>query len=184
MPNWCHDAVERVTPAASRGRVVFLAVACNLRHGAAVEDFEFAGGPSQTVRGSSTRSPRPDILIVDDDATLREGLIDLFRLEGRTAVGASSGGEALFFLAKGLLPGVILLDLEMPVMNGWDFLHALERVPDLPRIPIVVMSGATSDRELPPREADAGFFKKPINFDALLVVVNRHLPSREVRLRR
>jgi CheY-like chemotaxis protein len=122
----------------------------------------------------------PDILVVDDDATLREGLIGFFRLEGRSAMGASNGAEALFLLGKEVWPGVILLDLNMPVMNGWDFVSALERMSELPRIPIAIMSGATSNREIPPREADAGFFKKPVNLDALLATVDRHLPPRAI----
>lgn len=126
------------------------------------------------------RSSRPDILVIDDDAALREGLIGFFSLEGRSAVGASNGAEALFLLGKGSWPGVILLDLNMPIMNGWDFVRALERMPALPRIPIVIMSGVTSDREVPPRETDAGFFKKPLNFDALLTAVNLHLPRRGI----
>ena len=48
--------------------------------------------------------PDPDILVVDDDATLREGLIDFFRLEGRSAVGAPNGAEALFLLGRGSGP--------------------------------------------------------------------------------
>jgi CheY-like chemotaxis protein len=122
----------------------------------------------------------PDILVIDDDATLREGLIDFFRLEGRSAVGASNGAEALFLLGRGSWPGVILLDLNMPVMDGWDFVRALERMPALPRIPIVVMSGVASDHDVPPRETDAGFFKKPLNLDALLTVVDLHLPHRGI----
>lgn len=135
---------------------------------------------SQALQGSRNRFSSPDILVVDDDATLREGLIDLFRLEGRSAVGAKSGAEALFLLGKGVHPGVILLDLDMPVMNGWDFVRALERNPAMPRIPIVIVSGVASDREIPQREIDAGFFKKPVNFDALLTAVGQHLPHRGV----
>ena len=75
---------------------------------------------------------------------------------------------------------MILLDLNMPVMDGWNFVRALERIPALPRIPFVVMSGIASDREVPPRETDAGFFKKPLNLDALLAVVDRHLPHRAI----
>ena len=135
---------------------------------------------SQMVQDSRDRFSSPDILVIDDDATLREGLIDLFRIEGLSAVGAESGAEALFLLRAGVHPGVILLDLDMPVMNGWDFLSALENLPALPRIPIAIVSGIASDREIPPREADAGFFKKPVNLDALLAAVNRQLPHRGV----
>lgn len=138
---------------------------------------------AQAAQGSQNRSSSPDILVVDDDATLREGLIDLFRLEGLSAVGAESGAEALFLLRAGVYPGVILLDLDMPVMNGWAFVRALEHLPTLPRIPIAIVSGITSDREIPPRETDAGFFKKPVNFDALLAAVDQQLPYRGVARR-
>jgi len=134
----------------------------------------------QAVQSSGNRSSSADILVVDDDATLREGLIDLFRLEGRSAVGASNGAEALFLLGKGFWPGLILLDLDMPILNGWDFVTALERMPALPRIPIAIMSGVASDRDVPHRETDAGFFKKPVNFDALLAAVNQHLPHHKI----
>jgi CheY-like chemotaxis protein len=141
-------------------------------------------GSTAALEGKSVqRALSPDILVVDDDAALREGLIGFFRLEGRSAIGASNGAEALFLLGKEVRPGVILLDLNMPMMNGWDFVSALERIPELPRIPIAIMSGVT-DREIPPCETDAGFFKKPVNFDALLAAVNRHLPPREVPRRR
>src|SRR6266704_784663 len=106
------------------------------------------------VEGQSVqRALSPDILVVDDDSTLREGLIGFFRLEGRSAMGASNGAEALFLLGKDVWPRVILLDLNMPMMNGWDFVSALDRMPDLPRIPIAIMSGVT-DREIPPCETD------------------------------
>jgi two-component system, chemotaxis family, chemotaxis protein CheY len=129
---------------------------------------------------SVQRASSPDILVVDDDATLREGLIMFFRLEGRSAMGASNGAEALFLLGKEVWPGVILLDLNMPTMNGWDFVSALGRMPELPRIPIAIMSGVASDSDAPPCETDAGFFRKPVNFDALLAAVDRHLPPRAI----
>lgn len=136
---------------------------------------------STALEGQSVeRALSPDILVVDDDVTLREGLVGFFRLEGRSAMGASNGAEALFLLGKDVRPGVIVLDLNMPTMNGWDFVSALDRMPDLPRIPIAIMSGVTSDREIPPCETDAGFFRKPVNFDELLAAVNRHLPPREI----
>ena len=135
---------------------------------------------AQAAQGSRNRFSSPDILVVDDDATLREGLIDLFRLEGLSAVGAESGARRSFFCAQGVYPGVILLDLDMPVMNGWDFVSALEHLPALPRIPIAIVSGVASGREIPPRETDAGFFKKPVNFDALLTAVDQQLPHRGV----
>lgn len=145
-----------------------------------IRQLKTAAGRDPGAQAARVRSSRPDVLVIDDDATLREGLIDFFRLEGRSAVGASNGAEALFLLGRGFSPGVILLDLNMPIMNGWEFVSALERMPAIPRIPIAVMSGVSSDGEVPPRETDAGFFRKPVNFDAVLAAVNEHLPHREI----
>jgi two-component system CheB/CheR fusion protein len=118
---------------------------------------------------------RPDILIVDDDATLREGLIELFRMEGLSAVGSSTGSDALFLLQKGLKPRVMLVDLDMPVMNGWELIRALGTLPSLPDIPVIVMSGIAPESLAPRPAHEAGFFRKPVNFDRLMTTIKGHL---------
>ena len=61
------------------------------------------------------------ILIVDDDKDVRIALAELLEGEGYTVAGAHNGQEALQLMRGGLHPAVILLDLMMPVMDGWDF---------------------------------------------------------------
>jgi CheY-like chemotaxis protein len=112
-----------------------------------------------------------DVLVVDDDRALREGLIELFRMEGVSSRGAANGLEALSLLSKGLRPRVILLDLDMPVLNGWGVVEGLSHDADLAEIPLVIMSGVVEEERAPLRKGDLGFFRKPLNFDAVLARV-------------
>src|SRR5256885_4115291 len=89
------------------------------------------------------------ILLVDDDPLLREALADAFSAEGHAVHEAEHGGRALELLASGVRPGIILLDIVMPVMNGFDFLERKNADPDLAAIPVVVISA--TERRLPPR---------------------------------
>jgi CheY-like chemotaxis protein len=114
-----------------------------------------------------------DVLVVDDDRILREGLVELFRMEGLSARAAVNGLEALSLLSKGLRPLAILLDLDMPVMNGWGVVEGLSRDADLAEIPVVIMSGVVGEESAPLREGDLGFFRKPLNFDGVLAQLHR-----------
>jgi two-component system OmpR family response regulator len=119
-----------------------------------------------------------DVLIVDDDQALREGLVELFRMEGISARGAANGLEALSHLSKGLRPRVILLDLDMPGLNGWGVVEGLSRNVDFAGIPLLIMSGIVAEERAPLRKGDLGFFRKPLNFDGVLARVRTVLPGR------
>ena len=82
------------------------------------------------------------VLVVDDDAPLMEGLLELLEEEGCTVVSAPNGREALDRLREGLRPDVILLDLVMPVMNGWEFRREQLANDNLKSIPVVVLTAA------------------------------------------
>lgn len=115
--------------------------------------------------------PGCDVLVVDDDRALRDGLVELFRMEGISALAASNGLEALSLLSKGLTPLVILLDLDMPVLNGWGVVEGLSRSANLAQIPLMIMSGIVTEERAPLRKGDLGFFRKPLNFDGVLARV-------------
>lgn len=115
------------------------------------------------------------VLVVDDDRSLREGLIELFRMEGIPARGAANGLEALSLLSKGLRPRVILLDLDMPGLNGWGVVEGMSRHPELDEIPVLIMSGVVPEERTPLRKGDLGFFRKPLNFDGVLARVRTAL---------
>ncbi len=81
------------------------------------------------------------VLVVEDDVTIRETLVEVLADEGYEAVGASNGVEALARLEEpGTRPCLIVLDLMMPVMDGAGFREEQLRRPDLAEIPVVVLS--------------------------------------------
>src|SRR5437762_1463449 len=82
------------------------------------------------------------VLIVDDDRNVAEGLLEVLESEGYEVQTADNGRSALDRLRGGLRPCAILLDLMMPVMDGWDFRHAQMSDADLKEIPVVVISAA------------------------------------------
>src|SRR4029077_11326583 len=112
------------------------------------------------------------VLIVEDDEDLREMMAQLLMLEGFHAATVANGREALEYLHEAQKPDVILLDLMMPVMDGWEFRRQQQADPALAPVPVIVLSaldqaGATS------LEAEA-FLKKPLDFDRLLSLVRTY----------
>jgi CheY-like chemotaxis protein len=81
------------------------------------------------------------ILVVDDDAEFRATLRQVLEDEGCAVVEAEDGRAALAILRSMRLPHLILLDLMMPVMNGWDFHAEMQKDPALAAIPVAVLSG-------------------------------------------
>jgi CheY-like chemotaxis protein len=117
-----------------------------------------------------------NVLIVDDDPNLVRLMSQFLKLEGFATVAAANGREALAYLRGGGDASVILLDLRMPVMDGWEFRREQRGDPGLAAIPIVVMSGMDSD-PAPELEA-AACFSKPISFLEVVGVVRRLCESR------
>ncbi len=115
------------------------------------------------------------ILIVEDDADLREALSEILRDEGYDVAGAAHGGEALDRLRGDFRrPALILLDLTMPVMNGWQFRAEQRRDPDLSDIPVVVLSGGDRLTEQMGPLGIQEYVRKPIELDRLLAAIRRH----------
>ena len=112
------------------------------------------------------------ILIIDDDAGIRELLTIFLSFKGYPALGLANGAEALTYLQQTPLPQLILLDLTMPVMDGVAFRHAQQQDPHLSAIPVVVMSAVEELLALQGM-ADA-YLPKPIDFDALLPLVEQY----------
>jgi CheY-like chemotaxis protein len=118
----------------------------------------------------STRS----ILLVEDDAAVREALAAFLEGAGYPVVEAGDGAEALGRLRHADGVGLILLDLMMPVMSGWEFRDAQRRDPRLAEIPVVVV---TADHEALERATTAGLagcLLKPVDLTELLGLVERY----------
>jgi CheY-like chemotaxis protein len=112
------------------------------------------------------------ILLVEDDTDIRTTLKEVLELEGYDVVPAGNGKEAFDALqTMDVHPCLILLDLMMPIMNGWEFLEAQQATAMLASIPVVVVSAA-GDKA---RSAKAhGFIKKPIEVDGLLKMIKQY----------
>ena len=112
------------------------------------------------------------VLIVEDDSDLREMMAQLLTLEGFHSAAVANGKEALRYLSAGDTPNVILLDLMMPVMDGWEFRRVQQADPVLARVPTIVLSALDQARAVD-LKPDA-FLKKPLDFDRLLQLVREY----------
>jgi two-component system response regulator MprA len=110
----------------------------------------------------------PKIMLIEDDSDLADTLADVLTMEGYRIVYAADGMAALALLAESELPDLILLDLLMPNMNGWEFREAQRRNERLAAIPVVVLS-ATGERSRP-IEATR-ILRKPVTLETLLATV-------------
>jgi CheY-like chemotaxis protein len=109
------------------------------------------------------------ILVVDDDADARLAYAALLSAHGYSVVVASDGGEAVDLLEAGLRPSVIVLDLNMPTMDGWAFLRHLRRTARS-AIPVVVTSGDVRER---PAMGEDAWLEKPVAPDRFYAIVAR-----------
>jgi CheY-like chemotaxis protein len=114
------------------------------------------------------------ILIVDDDADVREMLSQFFSIEGYRVTTAGNGQEALDQLRHGQATDLILLDLMMPVMDGWQFRMEQQRDPELAPIPVVVLSAVYNARERAALLGAVDYMQKPVEFDKLIETAERH----------
>ena len=109
------------------------------------------------------------VLVVDDERDIREAVSEVLVDEGYQVLGAGDGAEALE-QSRAHRPDVILLDLMMPGMNGWEFRAAQQADPDLGNIPVIVLSALGRVSGLDAAE----FLQKPFELDQLLTAVRQH----------
>ena len=115
------------------------------------------------------------ILIVDDDFGIRDYLTQILQDEGYQVAAAANGLEALDYLkARPRRPCVILLDLTMPIMNGWDFRAAQRQEPRLDAVPVVVLTADGAASQKAAALGAAGFLQKPVSISTLLNTVERY----------
>ena len=108
------------------------------------------------------------LLIVEDDPLTRAGLIELLTKDGRAIVTAGDGQEALSRLRDVPRPCLILLDLAMPRMDGWEFLRRQAADPAIAHIPTIVLSGSKLPAGVKHQLA------KPVDIERLLALVGQY----------
>ena len=111
----------------------------------------------------------PTVLIVDDDHRLRETISELLAEDGYRVLTASHGANALESM-RGQHVCMVLLDLMMPTKSGWQVLAELLDNPQLPRVPVGVISALVTETPL----GTVGVLQKPFDLDRLLSLVHTH----------
>jgi CheY-like chemotaxis protein len=113
------------------------------------------------------------VLIVDDDADIREALLDVLSDHGYPASAVANGREALDYLRAGKRPCLILLDLMMPIMNGTQFRAEQLQDPQIKDVPVLVIS-AGNEVEQRVKALGTDCMRKPVDLEKLLDVIARH----------
>jgi CheY-like chemotaxis protein len=116
------------------------------------------------------------VLIVDDHADTREGLRHVLEGEGFTVHAASNGLEALTLLYRGLRPCVIVMDLMMPVMNGFEFRQEQLKHSDIADIPFIAYSAVVDIPAHALTLQATDYFQKPIEVAQVMTIIRRHCP--------
>lgn len=115
------------------------------------------------------------ILVVEDDPSIRDMIHECLSDEGYMVAAARHGQEALRMLReRPPSPDLILLDLAMPVMNGWEFLAVQQGELELAAIPVIVFSAARSVLKRDDLPAGITAVAKPIDLEVLLEMISRH----------
>jgi CheY-like chemotaxis protein len=121
---------------------------------------------------------RPTVLLVEDDPDLTRFADLALRLSGYRAVTAGDGATAVT-TARRERPDVVVLDLGLPCLDGWQVLAALQQEPGLTHVPVVILTASANprDRERARTARIADFVVKPVTADRLLDVVARALAA-------
>jgi CheY-like chemotaxis protein len=125
------------------------------------------------TEGEGARHPR--VLVVDDDESMRMTLEAILRRDGHQIVVAAGGEEALARMRGGPPPDLVLLDLLMPGMGGWDVIEAMGQSPGLAEVPVVVLTAFGEGEDLPPGRP---VLHKPVDGDVLRGLVHELLAQR------
>jgi CheY-like chemotaxis protein len=112
------------------------------------------------------------ILVVDDDAAIRDVVADILEMSDYHVKTASNGAEALEHI-RGDQPAAVLLDLMMPVMDGWEFLRRCRSERSCAQVPVVVMSAAHDAALAADQFGAQGYLTKPFDMDTVLELVGR-----------
>jgi CheY-like chemotaxis protein len=122
---------------------------------------------------------RQFVLVVDDDPDIRESLETVLGIHGHPVATAADGSEAIELLRREPAPPcLILLDLMMPGMNGFEFRAELEADPSFAHIPVIIITGAGVLVDEKANTLRAEVLRKPFDLKALLSTVKRFCPGR------
>ena len=128
--------------------------------------------PSSTSVSEPVGPKRYLVAIIEDDSEFRNMLRELLEEEQYRVVALSNGAEALETLRGESIPDIILLDVSMPVMDGFDFLRFRNDDPQLAQVPVVLVTNAKPHER--PTIGVNDVVRKPIDIDEILFVISRY----------
>ena len=135
------------------------------------------GEAAEPAAGEAALSPVRRVLVVDDDPAICSALSEALEGEGFEVASATNGHAALEHLRAGPAPAVIVLDLMMPVMDGWDFRHLQLQDPGLRDIPVVIVTAAGFSVETVHMQfGEVALIPKPVPLVDLLTALDRACP--------
>lgn len=113
------------------------------------------------------------VMIVEDDEDIRNDLAEILKDEGHRVVTVPNGLEAMKYLQAATPPCIIILDLMMPIMDGWQLRLEMLKSTFLAKIPLVVLSGAGDLQREAAALGAVGYINKPFKLDVLLNLVRQ-----------
>ena len=115
------------------------------------------------------------VLVIEDESSIRDNIIEMFELKGIEVYGSINGKEALLLL-ESITPDIILCDLMMPVMNGFEFISSLKSIPRLAEIPVIFVSARAeiSEKEKALEAGASDFITKPFSFVEIFEKLKLH----------
>lgn len=122
---------------------------------------------------TSTVGQAQAVLVVDDDSAFRRELVEVLAAEGYSVADAADGKQALHYLAAHAAPSLILVDLMMPAMDGWEFSARVRAQPELRAIPLVAMSRMDREEASGSLHGFTGYLRKPPRLEQLLALLQR-----------
>jgi PAS domain S-box-containing protein len=128
------------------------------------------------VRDTVARKPSAEgpVLVVDDDEPFRTEIVEALQRSGYAVVSAGDGREALEYLRGDNTPALVILDMMMPLMEGWTLFEAVKRDPRLAAVPIVLLTCLGDTQEQLPTQEVTGYLKKPVRMKKLLSIAAEH----------
>jgi len=123
-------------------------------------------------------SEQKKILLVEDDVMNREMIARYLEMSGYQVISAGDGANAVL-LARKARPTLILMDMGLPILNGWQATHRIKAAPETQNIPIIALTAfaMAEDRAKCFAIGCDAFESKPVNFDRLLMTMQKLLPA-------
>lgn len=126
----------------------------------------------EAMLASSSRVARPVVLVVEDDTEFRTVLREALEHQGCRVISVGQGDHALQILRNMTPPELVLLDLQMPVMDGWTFLEEQARDPALSRVPVVIITSSSNAVRQPLKQ---DVLLKPLDLEQLGTSIERYI---------